>query len=117
MVDTTTIHHVTLCKEFFSSYTSGDFGVLKTSNDVELQVVVTRDVYLKSNNRVQFILKDVKHALDICLNLISVESLMMRDTAMILEEVHGNLSEALWFWIEERNVQIYIEHRLRSPKL
>ncbi|RDY00298.1 hypothetical protein CR513_16556, partial [Mucuna pruriens] len=58
--------HVTPRKEFFTSYTSNDFGVLKMGNDGMTKVISVGDVCLQTNTRV------VKHTPDVRFNLISV---------------------------------------------
>ncbi|KAK8527579.1 hypothetical protein V6N12_054785 [Hibiscus sabdariffa] len=63
--------HVTSRRDFFTSYTPGDFGVLKMGNDGLVSVTGMGDVGLVSNNGTKLILKDVRHAPDIRLNLIS----------------------------------------------
>ncbi|CAH9120743.1 unnamed protein product [Cuscuta epithymum] len=72
VVDTGASLHVTSKKEFFSSYTPGDFGVLRMGNDGVSKVIGMGDVCLQTSNGTQLILKDVRHAPDIRLNLISV---------------------------------------------
>ncbi|KAK8537987.1 hypothetical protein V6N12_044126 [Hibiscus sabdariffa] len=67
--------HVTSRRDFFTSYTHGDFGVLKMGNDRLVSVTGMGDVSLVSNNGTKLILKDVRHAPDIHLNLISVGKL------------------------------------------
>jgi len=67
--------HVTPRKEFFTFYTSGDFGVLKMGNDGVAKMIGVGDVFLHTNVGVKLLLKDVKHALDVRLNLISVKKL------------------------------------------
>ncbi|KAK8600833.1 hypothetical protein V6N12_050681 [Hibiscus sabdariffa] len=64
--------HVTSRRDFFTSYTPGDFGVLKMGNNGLVSVAGKGDVSLVSNNGTKLILKDVRQALDICLNLISI---------------------------------------------
>ncbi|KAG6387429.1 hypothetical protein SASPL_152616 [Salvia splendens] len=75
VIDTGASLHVTSKKEFFTSYTSGDFGVLKMGNDGLVKVVGTGDVCLITNNGTKFTLRDVRHAPDIRLNLISAGKL------------------------------------------
>ncbi|KAG6431267.1 hypothetical protein SASPL_109345 [Salvia splendens] len=75
VIDTGASLHVTSKKEFFTSYTSGDFGVLKMGNDGLVKVVGTGDVCLVTNNGTKFTLRDVRHAPDIRLNLISAGKL------------------------------------------
>lgn len=72
VVDTGASLHVTSKKEFFSSYIPGDFGILRMGNDGVSKVVGMGDVCLKTSNGSQLILRDVRHAPDIRLNLISV---------------------------------------------
>ncbi|KAK9002786.1 hypothetical protein V6N11_060366 [Hibiscus sabdariffa] len=71
VIDTDASIHVTLRRDFFTSYTLGDFGVLKMGNDGLVSVTGMGDVSLVSNNGTKLILKDVRHAPDIRLNLIS----------------------------------------------
>ena len=68
--DTGASLHVTPRKEYFTSYTSGDFGVLKMGNDDLSKVIGIGDVCLESSNGSKLLLKDVRHARDIRLNLI-----------------------------------------------
>jgi len=62
--------HVTSQNEFFTSYTSGDFGTLKMGNEGLAQTVGIGDVCLETNNGTRLILRDVRHAPDMRLNLI-----------------------------------------------
>ncbi|KAK8973436.1 hypothetical protein V6N11_064680 [Hibiscus sabdariffa] len=62
--------HVTSRRDFFTSYTPGDFGVLKMGNDGLVLVTGMGDVSLVSNNGTKLILKDDRHAPNIRLNLI-----------------------------------------------
>ncbi|RDX83248.1 hypothetical protein CR513_35855, partial [Mucuna pruriens] len=57
--------HVTLRKEFFTSYTSGDFGVLKMGNDDVTKVIDVGDVCLQTNTGMQLWLRGVKHTPDV----------------------------------------------------
>nr|KYP60460.1 Retrovirus-related Pol polyprotein from transposon TNT 1-94 [Cajanus cajan] len=72
IVDSGATLHVTPWKEFFTSYTSGDFGVLKMGNDGVSKVIGVGDVFLQTNMGMQLLLRGVKHAPDVCFNLISV---------------------------------------------
>ena len=49
VIDSGASIHVTPKKEFFTSYTPGNFGVLKMSNDDLAKVISVRDVCLKTN--------------------------------------------------------------------
>ncbi|KAK8589805.1 hypothetical protein V6N12_024196 [Hibiscus sabdariffa] len=75
MIDTDASIHVTLRMDFFTSYTHDDFGVLKIGNDGLVPVIGMGDVSLASNNGTKLTLKDVRHALDISLDLIYVGKL------------------------------------------
>ncbi|KAF2318250.1 hypothetical protein GH714_003557 [Hevea brasiliensis] len=46
LVDSGTSHHVTLKKEFFNSYASGDFGILRMGNGGLSQVIGIEGVCL-----------------------------------------------------------------------
>ncbi|RDX81115.1 hypothetical protein CR513_38247, partial [Mucuna pruriens] len=75
IIDSCTTLHVTPRKEFFTSYTAGDFGVLKMGNDGVTKVIGVGDVCLQTNTGMQLWLKGVKHALDVRFNLIFVHML------------------------------------------
>ncbi|KAE8660964.1 hypothetical protein F3Y22_tig00116944pilonHSYRG00191 [Hibiscus syriacus] len=67
--------HVTSRRDFFSSYTIDDLGVLKIGGNSLVLVIGMRDVSLVSNNGTNLTLKDIKHAPYIHLNLISAGKL------------------------------------------
>ncbi|RDX97864.1 hypothetical protein CR513_19311, partial [Mucuna pruriens] len=75
IIDSGVTLHVTPRKEFFTSYTVGDFGVLKMGNDGVTKVIGVGDVCLQTNTGMQLWLRGVKHAPDVCFNLISVHML------------------------------------------
>nr|KYP47811.1 Retrovirus-related Pol polyprotein from transposon TNT 1-94 [Cajanus cajan] len=75
IVDSGTTLHVTPRKEFFTSYTSGNFGVLKMGNDGVSKVIGVGDVCLQTNMGTQLLLKGVKHAPYVRFNLISMRML------------------------------------------
>ena len=62
VVDSGASFHVTSRKEFFTSYTPGDFGVLKMGNDRLSKVVGTGTVCLETNNGTKLVLQNVRHA-------------------------------------------------------
>jgi len=72
IIDSGATLHVTPRKEFFTSYTSGDFGVLKMGDYGESKVIGVGDVFLQTNMGMQLLLKGVKHAPDVRFNLIFV---------------------------------------------
>ena len=71
VIDSGASLHVTLKNEFFTSYTPGDYGVLKMGNDGLAQVVGVGDVCLVTGIGAKLMLKNVRHVPDIRLNLIS----------------------------------------------
>ncbi|VFQ98154.1 unnamed protein product [Cuscuta campestris] len=75
VIDSGAAFHVTSRKDFFTSYTPGDYGVLKMGNDGRSQVVGIGVVVLETKTGMKLVLKNVRHAPDICLNLISTSVL------------------------------------------
>ena len=75
VIDSGASTHITSRKEFFTSYTAGDFGVVKMGNDGVAKVIGIGDVCLETNNGTRLVLKHVKHVPDIRLNLISASKL------------------------------------------
>lgn len=75
VIDTGASTHTTSRKDFFSTYTAGDFGVVRMGNDDVAKIVGIGDVYLETQNGSRLILKNVKHVPDIRLNLISASKL------------------------------------------
>ena len=72
IIDSGATLHVTTRKEFFTSYTPGDFGVLKMGNDGVSKVIGVGDVCLQTNMGMQLLLRGVKYAPNVRFNLISV---------------------------------------------
>ncbi|KAM0004298.1 putative RNA-directed DNA polymerase [Helianthus debilis subsp. tardiflorus] len=71
VVDSGATCHVTSQREFYSSYTPGDFGVVKMGNNGLSKIVGVGDVCLKFDTGMELVLHNVKHVPDIRLNLIS----------------------------------------------
>ncbi|RDX88082.1 hypothetical protein CR513_30369, partial [Mucuna pruriens] len=65
IIDSSAMLHVTPRKEFFTSYTSGDFRVLKMGNDGVTKVIDVGNVCLQTNTEMQLWLRGVKHASDV----------------------------------------------------
>jgi len=70
IIDNDATLNVTPRKEFFTSYTSGDFVVLKMGNDGVSKVIGVGDVFLQANIGMQLLLREVKHASNVYFNLI-----------------------------------------------
>jgi len=72
IIDSGATLHVTARKEFFTSYTPGDFGVLKMGNDGVSMVIGVGNVCFQTNIGMQLLLRGVKHASNVRFNMISV---------------------------------------------
>ncbi|KAJ4718977.1 Retrovirus-related Pol polyprotein from transposon TNT 1-94 [Melia azedarach] len=75
VIDSGASIHATSRKEFFTSYTSGDFGDVKMGNNGLAKAIGMGDVCLETNNGTMLLLKNVKHIPNIRLNLISAGKL------------------------------------------
>ena len=71
MIDSSASFHVTPHGDFFTSYCTGDFGNVKMGNNSASKIVGIGDICLETNLGSKLVLKDVRHVLDIHLNLIS----------------------------------------------
>ncbi|KAL4324380.1 hypothetical protein GQ457_11G032480 [Hibiscus cannabinus] len=67
--------HVTPHGDFFSTYQTGDFGVVKMGNQETSKIVGIGNVILKTNTDCEIVLNDVRHVPDMRLNLISAGKL------------------------------------------
>ncbi|RVX06237.1 Retrovirus-related Pol polyprotein from transposon TNT 1-94 [Vitis vinifera] len=90
-------------KDFFTSYTSGDFGSVRMGNDGSTKAISMGDVRLETSNGTMLILKNVKHILDIRMNLISTGKLddegfcnTFRDSQWKLTRVDDDSTVELW---------------------
>ena len=72
VVDTGAASHVTSRKDFFSSYTPGDFGTLRMGSETVSRVIGIATICLKTSVRTKLVLNNVKHAPDVRLHLIFV---------------------------------------------
>ena len=59
----------------FASYADGDFGRVKIANQSVIDVVGIGNVILVMDTSCKLVLRDVRHVLDIQLNIISVDKL------------------------------------------
>ena len=67
--------YVTPHNELFTSYSKGDYGNIKMGNIGASKIVGIGDIWLETNLGSKLLLKHVKHALNMCLNLISTSRL------------------------------------------
>lgn len=71
VVDTAASYHVTLYRNFFKTYKAGHFGTVKIENTSFTKVLGISDIQINTNVRFTITLKDVRHVLDLWLNLFS----------------------------------------------
>ena len=75
VVDTGASYHATPHREFFTTYRTGDFGVVRMGNTGTSVIAGIGDIHLQTNLGCRLILKDVRHVPDLRLNLLSVGKL------------------------------------------
>ena len=71
VIDSGASYHVTSLREYFSSYTSGDFGHVMMANDGSSKIIGMGSVTLETSTGCKLVLRDVRHVPNIRLNLIS----------------------------------------------
>ena len=70
VVDSAATHHVIRTKELFTTYKVENFGTVKMGNTSYSKIVRAGDVCIKTNVGCRVMLKNVRHILDLCFNLI-----------------------------------------------
>ncbi|MCF8701906.1 GAG-pre-integrase domain-containing protein [Corynebacterium sp. MC-10] len=75
VIDSGATIHGTPHKNLFSSYTYGDYGVVKMGNGNLSKVIGKGDVCVETDNGMKLLLKDVRHIPDMRLNLMSIGKL------------------------------------------
>ena len=75
VIDSASSYHVTPRKELFTSYKAGDFGRVKMGNNSYADIVGIGDICVETNTGCTLALKNVRHVLDMRLNLISTHIL------------------------------------------
>ena len=71
VIDSGASYHITSHREYFSSYTSGDFGYVRMGNDGSSKIIGAGSVCLETSTGCRLVLRDVRHVPDIRLSLIS----------------------------------------------
>ena len=71
VIDSAATYHVTSRRDFFSSYSKGDFGHVRMGNDAVANIIGMGDVCLETNTGCRLLLRNVRHVPDIRLHLIS----------------------------------------------
>jgi len=75
VADSAASYHVTSRRDFYTSYTAGDFGQVRMGNQGMASVVGIGDIWLETNTGFKLLLKDVRHVPDMRLHLISTGTL------------------------------------------
>ncbi|CAN0905304.1 Retrovirus-related Pol polyprotein from transposon TNT 1-94, partial [Linum grandiflorum] len=75
VVDSGATIHVTSRHEFFSSYSPGNYGVVRMGNGNISKVFGKGDVCLETMDGARLLLRDVRHIPNMRLNLISIDKL------------------------------------------
>ena len=75
VIDSGASIHATPRKDFFTSYTFGDFGSVRMGNDGSAKAIGMGDVRLETNTGTVLFFKNVKHIPNICMNLSSIGKL------------------------------------------
>ncbi|KAL4559836.1 hypothetical protein LXL04_031982 [Taraxacum kok-saghyz] len=71
VVDNGATCHVTSQRDFYTSYTPGDFGIVKMGNNGFSKIAGVGDICMKFDTGMELVLHNVKHVPDMRLNLIS----------------------------------------------
>ncbi|KAJ8476439.1 hypothetical protein OPV22_020166 [Ensete ventricosum] len=72
-------YHATPRREFFATYRSENFGVVEMGNYDTANIIGMRDIHIKINFGCKLVFKDVRHVIDLRLNLILVGRLYDED--------------------------------------
>ena len=75
MIDSSASYHLTSCRDYFSSYTSGDFGQVLMGNDGSSKIIGMGTMHLVTSTGCKLVLRNVRHVPDIRLNLLSTSVL------------------------------------------
>jgi hypothetical protein len=71
VVDSRASFHATPHRKHFQDYDQGDFGQVHLGDDAPYKIVGMGKVQIKQKNGNQWLLKEVRHVLDLRKNLIS----------------------------------------------
>ena len=75
VVDSWASFHATPEKKYFHDYVQGDFGQVRLGNDKPCKIVGMGKFIVKQQNGNQWLLKEVRHVLDLKKNMISIGKL------------------------------------------
>ncbi|GJU02467.1 putative RNA-directed DNA polymerase [Tanacetum coccineum] len=89
ILDSSATCHVATQKDYYSSYTPGDSGVVRMGNTRLSRIDGIRDICLKFDTGMELVLHNVKHVLDMRLNILS--------TGLLDEDgYHNSSGNGLW---------------------
>ena len=106
VMDTGAASHVTSRKNFFSSFTPGDFGTLSMANETVSRVVGIGTICLETSVGTNLVLNNVKHAPDVRLHLISVG--VLDDEGYVSTNGDGKWKLIMGSLVVVTNVGVYI---------
>ena len=72
IIDSRASHHVTPSKDNFVTYNLGDYGRVRLGNNHFCKIVGVGDVQIRTKDGQDILLKQVRHILGMCMNLIFV---------------------------------------------
>jgi hypothetical protein len=75
VVDTAASFHITPHRDFFSSYTNGNFGWVRMENEAKCEIVGMGDIQLETSIGCKLLLKDVRYVPEMRFSLISIGKL------------------------------------------
>ena len=75
MIDSDASFHVTIDPDYLTFYVNSDYGHVRMKNERALKIVGIEDICLETSVGCKLSLKDIRHLLDICLDLISIGKL------------------------------------------
>ncbi|RVX05220.1 Retrovirus-related Pol polyprotein from transposon TNT 1-94 [Vitis vinifera] len=118
VIDSGALIHATPRKDFFTSYTSGDFGSVRMGNDGSAKAIGMGDVRLETSNGTKLILKNVKHIPDIRMNLISTGKLDDEGFYNTFRDMDDDSTVELWHnrlgHMSEKDLMILAKKNLLS---
>ena len=75
VVDTGASYHATPRREFFTSYRTGDLGVIRMENNGVSKICGIEEIVIQTHEDYRLILKEVRHIPNLRMNLILVGKL------------------------------------------
>ncbi|KAJ9545871.1 hypothetical protein OSB04_025578 [Centaurea solstitialis] len=106
VVDTGATCHVLSQRDFYSSYTPGNFGNVKMGNHGLSKIVGVGDVCLKFDTGMELVLQNVKHVPDMRLNVLSA--------GLLDDEGYNNFGNGRW---KLTRGSLIVARGKKSPKL